>query len=141
MALAGERAGRCNRTGLMRDAELWWVLPAQTQPYEQADIDAFSAELARLGRRAVTGKDLLSRVVAVTEAQVAVLRRTDFTALVDTAPDLSGADVDIAIHPRCRGPRRSDRLGDLDDGSELGAPPAEARAPAPNSMPGSRWAR
>jgi CRISPR-associated endonuclease/helicase Cas3 len=125
-----QRAGRCNRTGLVRDAELWWVPPARPQPYEQADIDASSAELAKLGRRAVTGEDLLSRDVAVTENQVAVLRRSDFTALVDTAPDLSGADVDISSYVR-----------DAEDlevqlawatwtaEAAAGAPPAEARAP------------
>jgi CRISPR-associated endonuclease/helicase Cas3 len=111
-------------------AELWWIPPARPQPYEQADIDASSAELAGLGGRAVTGEDLLSRDVAVTVAQVAVLRRSDFTALFDTAPDLSGADVDISPYVR--------DAEDLD--AQLawaawtadvatGAPPAEARAP------------
>ena len=38
--------------------------------------------------------------VTVTETQVAVLRRSDFTALFDTAPDLSGADIDIAPYVR-----------------------------------------
>jgi len=126
-----QRAGRCNRTGLVRGAELWWVLPAKPQPYEQADIDASSAELAGLDGRAVTGEDLLSRDVAVTEAQVAVLRRSDFTALFDTAPDLSGADIDIAPYVR--------DADDLDTQlawatwtaeADTGAPPAEAKAPA-----------
>jgi CRISPR-associated endonuclease/helicase Cas3 len=125
-----QRAGRCNRTGLVNKAELWWVRPAKPQPYEQADIDASSVELARLDGRAVTGEDLLSRDVAVTETQVAVLRRSDFTALFDTAPDLSGTDVDISPYVR--------DAEDLD--AQLawatwtadvatGAPPAEARAP------------
>jgi CRISPR-associated endonuclease/helicase Cas3 len=125
-----QRAGRCNRIGLVRDAELWWVLPARPLPYEQADIDASSAELAGLEGRAVTGEDLLSRDVAVTETQVAVLRRSDFTALFDTAPDLSGADVDISPYVR--------DVEDLDAQlawatwtaeAATGAPPAEAWAP------------
>ena len=58
-----QRAGRCNRTGLVPDAELWWVPPARPLPYEQADIDAASAELAGLEGRAVTSEDLLSRDV------------------------------------------------------------------------------
>src|SRR5207237_10822808 len=78
-----QRAGRCNRTGLVQDAELWWVPPARPQPYEQADIDASSAELSGLDGCVVTCEDLLSRDVAVTENQVAVLRRSDFTALFD----------------------------------------------------------
>ena len=126
-----QRAGRCNRTGLVPDAELWWVPPAKPQPYEQADIDASSAELAGLDGLAVTGEDLLSRHVAVTETPVAVLRRSDFTALFDTAPDLSGADVDISPYVR--------DADDLDaqlawatwtPDADSGAPPAEGRAPA-----------
>ena len=35
-----QRAGRCNRTGRVADAELWWVPPAKALPYEQDDIDA-----------------------------------------------------------------------------------------------------
>ena len=68
--------------------------------------------------------------MAVTETQVAVLRRSDFTALFDTAPDLSGADVDIAPYVR--------DAEDLDvqlawatwtAEATDGAPPADARAP------------
>ena len=125
-----QRAGRCNRTGLVADAELWWVPPAKPQPYEQADIDASGAELAGLDGRAVTGEDLLSRDVAVTETQVAVLRRSDFTTLFDTSPDLSGADVDISPYVR--------DAEDLDAqlawatwtaDADTGVPPAEAMAP------------
>ena len=113
-----QRAGRCNRTGLVPDAELWWVAPARPQPYEQADIDASGAELARLEGRAVTGEDLLAATWPSAETPVAVLRRSDFTALFDTAPDLSGADVDISPYVRdAGGPGRSARLGDLDGGS------------------------
>ena len=55
MASLVQRAG-LQPTGLVHDAELWWVSPARPQPYEQADIDASSAELTKLGRRAVTGE-------------------------------------------------------------------------------------
>ena len=95
-----QRAGRCNRTGRVEDAELWWLPPAKPLPYEQADIDASSAELSGLEGRAVTGEDLLNRRVDVTETQVAVLRRSDLIGLFDTAPDLSGADIDIAPYVR-----------------------------------------
>lgn len=43
-----QRAGRCNRTGRVRDAELWWVAPHKPQPYEQPDIDAAIAALSHL---------------------------------------------------------------------------------------------
>jgi CRISPR-associated endonuclease/helicase Cas3 len=95
-----QRAGRCNRTGMIPDAELWWIPPDQPHPYEQQDIDAASAELARLESERVTGEDLLGRNVPAARRQVAVIRRSDFTGLFDTSPDLSGTDVDIAPYVR-----------------------------------------
>ena len=95
-----QRAGRCNRTGKVHDAELWWVVPHKPQPYEQPDIDAAAAALSHLEGTAVSGEDLLARDVAVLEEQVAVLRRSDFLGLFDTAPDLSGNDIDIAPYVR-----------------------------------------
>ena len=130
-----QRAGRCNRTGRVDDAELWWLPPAKPQPYEQADIDASGAELSGLEGRAVTGEDLLDREVAVTETQVAVLRRSDLIGLFDTAPDLSGADIDIAPYVR--------DADDLDvqlawatwePEADDGRPPADAKAP-PRGVP------
>ena len=126
-----QRAGRCNRTGRVEDAELWWLPPARPQPYEQADIDASSAELSGLEGRTVTGEDLLNRDVDVTEIQVAVLRRSDLIGLFDTAPDLSGADIDIAPYVR--------DAEDLDaqlawatwePEAEDGRPPADGKAPS-----------
>ena len=68
----------------------------------------------------------------VTETQVAVLRRSDLIGLFDTAPDLSGADIDIAPYVR--------DADDLDaqlawatwepeDGSTA-RPPADGKAPS-----------
>jgi CRISPR-associated endonuclease/helicase Cas3 len=125
-----QRAGRCNRTGRVQDAELWWVPPAKPHPYEQADVDASSVELAALEGSEVTGEDLLNHEVAVTDAQVAVLRRSDFVALFDTAPDLSGADIDIA--PYVRDAEDLDALlawATWTAEADTGAPPAEAKAP------------
>jgi len=125
-----QRTGRCNRTGRVDNAELWWLPPAKPQPYEQADIDASGAELSGLEGRAVTGEDLLDRQVAVTEIQVAVLRKADLIGLFDTAPDLSGADIDIAPYVR-DGDDLDVQLAwatwepEVDDGR----PPADAKAP------------
>jgi CRISPR-associated endonuclease/helicase Cas3 len=133
-----QRAGRCNRTGRVREAEFCWMPPLKSAPYEQADVDAACTELRELERSAVTSEELLRRDVNVTETLVAVLRRSDFTGLFDTAPDLSGADLDIAPYVR--------DADDLDaqlawatwepearDGRspvEAGAPSADAKAPS-----------
>jgi CRISPR-associated endonuclease/helicase Cas3 len=133
-----QRAGRCNRTGLVDDAELWWIPPAKPQPYEQADIDAARAELDHLEGHAVTSEDLLARDVALSEAPVAVLRRSDFIGLFDTAPDLSGADLDIAPYVRDDDDRDvqlawatwSPQAKDGPSTGEQGRPTAEAKAPS-----------
>jgi CRISPR-associated endonuclease/helicase Cas3 len=135
-----QRAGRCNRTGLLNsDAELLWIPPAKALPYEQGDVDATCAQLAVLEGRAVTGEDLLAFDVDVTQKQVTVIRRSDFLDLFDITPDLSGNDVDIAPYVR-------DADEDLDaevawatwtpgeqgvPDPEIKAPPAEYRCRVP----------
>lgn len=132
-----QRAGRCNRTGRISDAQLWWVPPAKHHPYPEADVAAAVTGLVKLEGRAVTGEDLLARDVPVTEPAIAVLREPDLVGLFDTAPDLSGADLDISPYIR-----DSDDLDaqlawatwkpELVDGKPVpdGRPPADARAPA-----------
>ena len=124
-----QRAGRCNRTGTVPDAELWWVAPAKADPYEQADVNVAAAALSELEGTPVTGEDLLARDVGVIRPRVAVIRRRDFLGLFDTAPDLSGNDVDIAPYVR--------DAEDLD--AQLawatwttadGVPPPEAKTPS-----------
>ncbi|HET9970980.1 MAG TPA: CRISPR-associated helicase Cas3' [Streptosporangiaceae bacterium] len=126
-----QRAGRCNRTGRVENAELWWIAPPKPDPYEQPDIDATGAALAGLDGKSVTGENLLGHDVFVTREQVAVLRRSDFAGLFDTAPDLSGNDIDIAPYVR--------DADDLDAqlawaawtaGTDDGAPPEDAKSPS-----------
>lgn len=95
-----QRAGRCNRTGRVSDAQLCWTPPAKHQPYEERDVAAAAAELDALEGEQVTGEDLLKRPVAVAEPLIAVLRRPDLAGLFDTAPDLSGSDLDVAPYVR-----------------------------------------
>ncbi|HLI39913.1 MAG TPA: CRISPR-associated helicase Cas3' [Streptosporangiaceae bacterium] len=127
-----QRAGRCNRTGQITGAALWWLPPANPAPYPEADIKATAAELEALEGEPVTSEGLLARRVAVTEQPVTVLRRPDLVGLFDTAPDLSGGDLDIAPYVR--------DADDLDvqlawatwtprPGSRDGSPPAGAKAP------------
>src|SRR5262249_52277801 len=93
-------AGRCNRTGLVKDAELWWLPTGKPQPYEQADIEASAAELTSLEGTAVTSEDLIDRKVPVTTVPVTALRRPDLIVLFDTSPDLTRADIDVAPYVR-----------------------------------------
>ena len=95
-----QRAGRCNRRGRTEGAQLCWIPPARHQPYDERDVAASVAELAALEGVPVTGEDLLRRPVAVIEPAVAVLRKSDLVGLFDTAPDLSGADLDVAPYVR-----------------------------------------
>ena len=128
-----QRAGRCNRTGKVRNAEFWWVAPGKPGPYEPADIEASATALRNLNGESLTSEGLLARRVQTSRQQVAVLRRIDFIGLFDTAPDLSGSDIDIAPYVR--------DAEDLDaqlawatwtpaPGDGTGAPPGEAKAPA-----------
>jgi CRISPR-associated endonuclease/helicase Cas3 len=125
-----QRVGRCNRTGAIADAEVWWLPPAGPLPYEQEDIDATAAELDQLEGTAVTGEDLLARRVFHTQDQVAVIRRTDFLALFDTSPDLSGNDVDIAPYVRDAEDLDAEVAWATWTVGEDGAPDPEIRSPA-----------
>ena len=125
-----QRAGRCNRTGKVDDAELWWLPPAKHHPYPEADIDAAAAELGALEGTPVTGEDLLDRTVPVTETPLMVLRKPDLVALFDTAPDLSGADIDIAPYVRDAEDMDVQLAWAVWESTEKdGRPPDDARAP------------
>ena len=140
-----QRAGRCNRTGRVSDAQLCWIPPARHQPYEERDVAASVAELEALEGEQVTGEDLLRRPVAVTEPLIAVLRRPDLVGLFDTAPDLSGADLDVAPYVRDADeldaqvvwatwtPEQVDGrpAGDGRPAADVKAPPGEWRCRAP----------
>jgi CRISPR-associated endonuclease/helicase Cas3 len=133
------RAGRCNRTGTVADAELWWTPPASApRPgsgpgpglYEQPDIDATAGQLELLEGVAVTSSDLIARGVAVAATHPAVLRETDFAGLFDTTRDLSGADVDITPYVRDAEPLETEVAWATWTPGEYGAPAQDIRAPA-----------
>jgi CRISPR-associated endonuclease/helicase Cas3 len=125
-----QRAGRCNRAGRMNEeAALWWISPSQPKPYLQEDIDGTRTQLEALEGRKVTGEDLLACDVCVSDQQVRVIRRTDFTDLFDTAPDLSGADVDIAPYIRDTDDLDAEVAWAAWTPGVAGAPDPEVRAP------------
>ena len=125
-----QRAGRCNRTGLLNsDAELLWLPPAKALPYEQRDIDLACAELTALEGQVVTGEDLLGRGVPPPDIQVKVVRRTDFLGLFDITQDLSGSDVDIAPYVRDAEDLDAEVAWATWTPGENGAPDPEIKAP------------
>lgn len=95
-----QRAGRCNRYGKRDDAQLWWLQPKTPAPYPELDLSEAAAALDRLEGCHATTSDLLGQAVEESEPAVTVLRRRDLLALFDTAPDLSGNDVDVAPYIR-----------------------------------------
>ncbi|MHB8330164.1 MAG: type I-G CRISPR-associated helicase/endonuclease Cas3g, partial [Acidimicrobiales bacterium] len=97
-----QRAGRCNRDGEAIDARLLWapVAPSASAPYLAEDIEAASAELRELEGESVTSSSMRERPVPIAREVHPVLRRADLVALFDTAPDLSGNDVDVGPYLR-----------------------------------------
>ena len=93
-----QRAGRCNRAGRVGDGELWWVSPPSRIHTSRRTWrrPVNSAGWRPRGNWRKPG----SRNVPVAETPVTVLRRNDLVSLFDTAPDLSGADLDIAPYVR-----------------------------------------
>lgn len=95
-----QRVGRCNRAGKRADAEVHWVDAGAKTPYDSSEIGATRVALAGLEGRTVTSTDLLGMDVATGDRLPATLRRADFLSLFDTAPDLTGNDLDVAPYIR-----------------------------------------
>jgi CRISPR-associated endonuclease/helicase Cas3 len=91
-----QRAGRCNRDGLARDAVLAWLPPPRPEPYPQADVDGAAAILAEREGMSCTPSSLGDMSVDETEQIRPILRRKDLLELFDTLPDISGNDLDVS---------------------------------------------
>ncbi len=101
-----QRAGRCNRFGESDSARLLWARPSRNPPYEDADIEAAIQTLRNLNGTLVTTTNL-HEIGALTAPQITpIIRRRDLVDLFDTAPDLSGNDIDIARFIRSKSNRR-----------------------------------
>jgi CRISPR-associated endonuclease/helicase Cas3 len=94
-----QRAGRCNRYAEhseARDAEVAWVTPPESPPYGDAELEEAAAHLAALDGQDVTPASLALIAQQPQRSAWQVLRRRDLISLFDTAPDLSGNDLDVA---------------------------------------------
>ena len=95
-----QRVGRCNRVGLLSDAEVHWLRPGRVSPYPADDLEQTVAALERLEGSRVTSAELLALGGPTSGRTPPTIRRADFLSLFDTAPDLSGNDLDIAPYIR-----------------------------------------
>lgn len=95
-----QRVGRCNRAGLLSDAEIHWFRPGRVSPYPTDELQQTVAALERLEGSRVTSADLLAVEGLTSDRPPPTIRRADFLSLFDTAPDLSGNDLDIAPYIR-----------------------------------------
>ena len=95
-----QRSGRCNRAGQHTDATVYWVVPPSAAPYGEDDVDATVAALTAVDGESVTNAELLATSADEAIPLVPVLRESDFEALFDTAPDLSGNDFDVSPYIR-----------------------------------------
>ncbi|MGH3814298.1 MAG: type I-G CRISPR-associated helicase/endonuclease Cas3g, partial [Pseudonocardiaceae bacterium] len=91
-----QRAGRCNRDGLASDARLLWSVPPAALPYEAAELDHTASVLAGRDGQVVTSEELAAAATELARPMHPVLRRRDLLGLFDTAPDLSGNDIDVS---------------------------------------------
>ncbi|MCL5444497.1 MAG: CRISPR-associated endonuclease Cas3'' [Actinobacteria bacterium] len=97
-----QRAGRCNRDGIAQDAQLLWVAPKDKDPgpYNADDLERAKNELEALEGRELTSTVMGERDVRLEKVVSPVIRRIDLLGLFDTAPDMSGNDIDISPYIR-----------------------------------------
>jgi CRISPR-associated endonuclease/helicase Cas3 len=128
-----QRAGRCNRDGLASNARLLWTTPPAAPPYEAAELGHTTSVLEALEGRVVTSEELAAATNELTRPMYPMLRRRDLLGLFDTAPDLSGNDIDVSPFIR----DAADRTVHIawreipDDQSMEGAPGRAELCPAP----------
>ena len=129
-----QRVGRCNRAGEYPAATVLWLDRGDLDeraaaPYDARDLAAARAALRELEGTSASPSTLEAlRPVEERRAATAVLRRRDVVDLFDTAPDLSGTDVDVAPYIRDDDDRTvSVFFRDLGDAAQIALQPAAAR--------------
>lgn len=98
-----QRLGRCNRYGEHDAGRVLWLdggeaTPRLAPPYRIDDLGAARTELLALAEQnaSLSPRAVGERTVAEHRDETAVLRRRDLLDLFDTAPDLSGLDIDVS---------------------------------------------
>ncbi len=140
-----QRMGRCNRAGLIKDANVFWFAPAKLdkpRPYEAEDIANAIAAL-----RLIEGTQVVPDGLAESGPQQVpklhpVLRRKDLLGLFDTLPDITGSDVDVAPFVRDLDDDRTVHVAwrPLAKGTKYEKVPNQAElCPAPLSKDLSDW--
>ena len=91
-----QRFGRCNRTGKLDQADIYWIdLPDKVStPYEEKDVELAKEKLKELDNKSVSPIDLPH----ITEQKIfdVILRKRDLVDLFDNASDISGNYVDAS---------------------------------------------
>lgn len=100
-----QRLGRCNRDGKAGNASVLWIdrgeLDAKASaPYHPDDLRTARDALTGLVGQSASPSVLESMRVDERPERSAVLRHRDLLDLFDTAPDLSGTDIDVAPYIR-----------------------------------------
>lgn len=101
-----QRLGRCNRAGEEEEARFLWLDRGPLEenaagrkaaaPYTPTDLERARQALQKLDGGSLSPSFLESVEVQKSRETPATLRRRDLLDLFDTAPDLSGTDIDIA---------------------------------------------
>lgn len=105
-----QRIGRCNRTGDDGPGQVYWIDLDEklALPYDWQDLAAAREWLRKLGGADVSPKSLddfkTREQIQLPFQHKHVLRRRDLLDLFDTAPDLSGSDIDISRFVRSDDP-------------------------------------
>jgi CRISPR-associated endonuclease/helicase Cas3 len=132
-----QRIGRCNRTGDDGPGCAFWIdldTDMQAPPYEVADLQFSQEQLKKLDGGDVSPKALedfkQTEQIILPFEHKHVLRRRDLLDLFDTAPDLSGNDIDIQRFVRSDDPETDLQVfwRDIsDDGPTTDEPSPERR--------------
>lgn len=96
-----QRLGRCNRAGEYEVGDVLWLDTGEPDrktaaPYRPKDLSHARMALKELIGKSASPAALEGMQVPEFRAEPDVLRRRDLLDLFDTAPDLSGLDVDVS---------------------------------------------